>query len=99
MKSIALFAAALLTLPVAATAQPVRGFAATPVAAPAADTFITRNTVWKCTDAGCVATKPSGSHLAMCQLLAQKVGALSGFTANGTAFEPAELERCNSRAR
>lgn len=99
MKSIALFAVAMLTLPVAAVAQPVRGYAATPVTAPSDANIITRSTLWKCNGGTCVASKASGSHLTMCQLVAQQVGTLSGFTANGVAFEASQLEKCNARAR
>ncbi len=97
MKLPAVFAAALLVLPASAPAQPSRGYAATPVAAPATDSFIARGILWKCGDRGCVAAKPAGSPLAMCQLVRRQLGDLAAFSANGTAFAPAQLEKCNAR--
>ncbi len=99
MKMLPLFAAATLMLPFAAAAQTPRGYVAVPAIAPAAASFIARETLWKCAGTACVASKPSGSNLTMCQLAAQRLGALTEFTANGTSFAPEQLTKCNARAK
>ncbi len=99
MKPFVLFATALLTLPFAAAAQPARGYSATPATAPAVDSLVIRSMLWKCGGATCVAGNPAGSPLAACQLAAQKLGPLTAFVANGTAFATEQLEKCNARAK
>ncbi len=99
MKMFALLAAAALTLPFAAMAQPAKGYSATPATAPAVDSIITRSTLWKCGGTACVAGKAAGSPLAMCQRVRQQLGPLTAFVANGSAFAPDQLEKCNARAK
>lgn len=99
MRIAALLIAAALALPFAAAAQPNRGYSAVPATAPAAATILTRSTLWKCTADRCATPRTEGSHLAMCQLAAAQLGPLTAFTANGTAFAPDQLARCNGRAK
>ncbi len=99
MKPFVLFAAALLSLPFAAAAQPAKGYRAIPATAPTVDSLITRSTLWTCGDTACTAGKPAGSPLAVCQLAAQQLGPLTAFVANGTAFATGQLEKCNARAK
>ncbi len=99
MKIFALLTAAALTLPFAAAAQSARGVSATAATAPTVATLMTRNTMWKCLGNSCVAPRAEGSYLTMCQLAAQQLGTLTAFTANGTAFAPEQLAKCNLRAK
>ena len=99
VKMFALLTAAALTLPFAAAAQPNRGYSAVPATAPAVDTILTRSTLWKCSGERCATPRAEGSHLTMCQLAAAQLGPLTAFTANGTAFAPEQLAKCNIRAK
>ncbi len=98
LKTPALAAAAVLLLPFAAAAQGAQGYSATPATAPTVETLMTRSTLWKCSGASCTAPRTAGSHLAACQLVRQKLGPLTAFTANGTAFAAEQLEKCNGKA-
>ncbi len=98
MKTLALFAAAAMTLSFGAAAQS-RGFTATPATAPAAASIMTRDTMWKCAGDRCITPRADGSHLTMCQLAAKELGTLTAFTANGEAFAPEQLAKCNVRAK
>ena len=99
--AVAAAAAATLALtPAAAFAQPGNGYyAATPAAAPAKASFVTRSTIWKCGAAGCVAAKANARDTIMCELVAREVGQLSAFRANGQDFDADALAKCNAKAR
>ncbi|MGN5375952.1 CC_3452 family protein [Sphingomonas hankookensis] len=98
MKLLALFATAAMACSFGAAAQS-RGFTATPATAPAVASIRTRDTMWKCAGDRCVTPRAEGSYLTMCQLAAQELGTLTAFTANGEAFAPEQLAKCNVRAR
>ena len=54
------------------------------------------------TDGAYVATPvaaPAMREMAACQLVARDAGLLSGFTANGKAFDAAQLDACNAKAK
>lgn len=99
--AVAAAAAATLALtPAIGTAQTSRGYyAATPVSAPAKPSLITRDTVWKCGEGVCVASKASSRDAIMCELVAREVGKLQTFTAGGNAFDADALAKCNTRAK
>jgi len=97
MKTPALLAAALLLAP-AAMAQGARGYSATPAAAPSVDSLITRSTLWTCGGTACTTARTEGSPMATCQLVRAKLGPLTGFAANGSAFAADRLEKCNGKA-
>ena len=99
--SVAAVAAATLSLtPATGIAQTARGYyAATPVAAPAKASIVTRTTIWKCGEGVCTASKASSRDAIMCELVAGEVGQLSAFAANGKEFDAAALAKCNERAR
>lgn len=89
-----------------ATATPARAatsagayYRAVPVAQPKAGTLITRSTLWKCDGGACSAPRAGSRDAVVCELAVQRLGALSEFHANGTAFDAAQLERCNARAK
>ncbi|WP_431468960.1 CC_3452 family protein [Sphingosinithalassobacter sp. LHW66-3] len=104
MKSVisvaAAVAASLAMLPAVASAQSANGYySATPVSAPANDSLVTRNVIWRCGGGTCVAAKGTARDAIMCQLLAREVGVLTEFKVEGEAFDAEALERCNARAR
>lgn len=61
--------------------------------------MVTRDTVWRCTDGTCVAGKSTMRDAVACELVVQRAGALTAFSANGTEFDAAQLEKCNARAK
>lgn len=90
----ALLAFALLSTPVLAAPA----FQADPVAKPASERIVLRDTVWRCGDSGCAAGKSSSRPQIVCAILAKKVGSLRSFSAEGQALSQEELEKCNARA-
>jgi len=101
MIAVAAAAAATLALvPVSGFAQTTRGYySATPVAAPAKASVVTRSTVWHCGDGSCVASKATSRDAIMCELVVREVGTLTSFSAGGTAFDADALAKCNARAK
>ena len=73
-------------------------YAATPAEKLTKTSLVTRSTLWKCADGTCVASKGGDRDAVVCQLVAQRVGTLTAFTANGAAFDPDALAKCNARA-
>ncbi|HWK36542.1 CC_3452 family protein [Sphingomonas sp.] len=61
--------------------------------------LVTRNTIWKCSDTVCTAGKAPDRDTTVCAMVAQRIGQLSAFTANGTAFTGEALEKCNGSAK
>lgn len=92
----ALSVAALL--PSAAFAQSGH-YSATAVEAPKKASFITQNTIWKCKDGVCSASKTATQDKVMCERAVQRIGALSAFSVGGTAFDAEALAACNARAK
>ncbi|MDQ2877653.1 MAG: hypothetical protein M3R41_01075 [Pseudomonadota bacterium] len=92
--------AALAALsPLAANAQPAGGYVAVPTAQPAKTSFIARSTVFSWRDGAYVgAASPERARI-MCEVVVKEVGALTSFSADGTAFAPADLAKCNARAK
>jgi len=95
----AAFATSVLLLSATAGFAATPGYyAATPVTAPTKETVITSGTLWKCTDGVCVAKKSTQRDVIMCQMVAQRVGALSAFSVAGNPIDAATLAKCNERA-
>jgi hypothetical protein len=74
-------------------------YRAEPANPPAVARLIAKDLVWKCGVAGCVAPQGNSRPAIDCPALARKVGALRSFAVGGEALDPAELEKCNARAR
>jgi len=72
---------------------------AQPQAAPEADRFVLRDTVWTCGEEGCAAGKSNSRPVVVCAVLAKEVGVLSSFSVGGEEISADELEKCNTRAR
>ena len=95
----ALAAATMLGSTVAAAQPTASGYyAATPVEAPARTSIITRDTMWKLRDGAFTASKAPERDLVLCQLVAQRVGKLTSFTAGGQALDADTLAKCNAKA-
>jgi len=73
-------------------------YAATPVEAPAKNSIITRDTMWKFRDGSFTASKAAERDLVLCQLVVQRVGKLSSFTVGGQALDADSLTKCNAKA-
>lgn len=94
-----LTASTLLLAATPAMAQ-ANGYYSATLAQPAAkSSLVTRNTIWKCDGATCVAAKNGARPQIMCELVAREAGALQAFVVEGNAFDAAALEKCNARAR
>lgn len=90
---LAIAAAALFATPALAGS-----YSATP-ANPAEGRIIARDVVWTCGPAACQGATEESRPIVLCQGLAKRAGRLKNFVANGRAFGPAELERCNAAAK
>src|SRR6186713_311939 len=86
--------------PTAGIAQGPGGYyTATPVAQPTKTSFITSNLMWKWRDTAFTANKTNSRDGIVCQMIVQRAGTLSEFTAGGTAFDADALAKCNARAK
>ena len=96
----ALVGSVTMLSPAAAGAQGPGGYyTATPTAQPAKTSFITSNVLWKWRDTAFTANKTSARDNIVCQMIVQRAGALTEFTAGGTAFDADALAKCNARAK
>ncbi len=89
----AIAAAALFTAPAAAgiySAKPVN---------PTEGRIIARDIAWTCGPAACQGATKESRPAVLCEGLAKRAGRLESFVANGRAFAPAELDRCNAAAK
>jgi hypothetical protein len=94
--ALALLAIGTVASPAMAAGAYYRAELATP---PAAERLIVRGIVWKCAADGCVAGPSNSRALIDCSALARQLGTLRSFAVEGRALAPAELEKCNARAR
>lgn len=92
----------LTTILIAAAATPAMAGApllSASLETPRAERLITNGAAWACTDAGCL-TKSSDSRPAiLCERLVKVAGPVKAFAVNGAAFDAAQLEKCNRKAR
>ena len=95
-----MFKAATLALAFVATpALSAPYYHAQPVVSPSATKIVLRDTLWKCSDAGCVGTRSSSRPAIVCAVLVREVGTLRSFAEEGRAISAEELEKCNARAK
>jgi hypothetical protein len=92
-------ASAALLAAAGVSAQPNGAYVATPAAAPTKPVLMTRDTAWQVRDGAYVASNAPMREMAACQLVARSAGALTGFSANGQAFDAAQLDACNAKAK
>ena len=91
---------ATLSLALVATPAFAAGFQAETSARPPQVRFVAHDSIWRCTDNACASGNATATRPAIvCAALARQVGALRSFSANGRAFDDAELQACNARAR
>ena len=94
--TLAIFTSLLLL----ANAAPDGGFyRAEPAAPPAKAQVIAGETVWHCGADGCTAARTGARPLVDCQGLVRAVGKVKSFAVAGAPLDPAQLEKCNARAR
>lgn len=75
-------------------------YRAVPVAKIAtADAMVIADTLWACSDAGCVTGKATARPAIVCEQAAKKVGKLESFSVGATAFDEAALAKCNAKAK
>jgi hypothetical protein len=67
--------------------------------APASPRIIGPDIVWACDNTACRGTTDESRPAVICQSLARGAGKLEGFLADGRAFTPAELDKCNAVAK
>ena len=105
MKQLVTLAAALLasgTLLGAATARaeaPTGYYQAVPAAQPKKSGFVTRSTAWRLQNGTFVAARAPERDMILCQLVAQRTGALASFSAGGKPYDAATLAQCNARVK
>jgi uncharacterized low-complexity protein len=98
--SVAVAAASLMIAGTApAQAQSGAYYSATAASPVKKTSVVTRSTIWKCSEATCTAGKAAERDATLCTMVAQRVGELSAFTVNGTAFTGEALEKCNAAAK
>ena len=92
----ALLAAALLT-PAAAAAQTPVYYVATPAAAPAKPSVVTRSTLWRARGPIYVAQRAPDRTAVLCRLLANEAGELASFVVDGKPLDADALAQCNAK--
>jgi hypothetical protein len=60
---------------------------------------VIRDTLWTCSGGICVTNAVTSRPEIVCSAAAKKIGKLSAFTANGTAFSDEQLVKCNAKAK
>jgi len=79
--------------------QPSHFYVATPAAAPAEASYVTRNTAWSCSGGVCVAQKAADRPQFVCERIVKSLGKLDAFIAGGEALDPDALAKCNAKAK
>jgi hypothetical protein len=83
-------------------------FAAAPAAAstysaklavPTTQRIIARDIVWACGADTCQGATDESRPAVLCESLAKRAGKVGSFVADGRAFTPAELDKCNAAAK
>lgn len=91
-----LFAIALFATSSAALAG---SYAAVPVTRSTQARINAADISWSCGPDACQGSTEESRPLVLCQDLASRAGRLTSFVAEGRAFSPTDLDRCNARAR
>ena len=69
------------------------------LAVPTTERIIARDIIWTCGADACQGATDESRPAVLCQSLARRVGKVGSFVADGRAFAPAELDKCNSAAK
>jgi len=73
-------------------------YVATPEAATDRPAVMTRATSWTLRDGQYIAARAPERDAVQCELAVRGLGRLSAFSAGGTTFDAAQLDKCNRRA-
>jgi hypothetical protein len=84
-------------LPVAVVAQAPAFYVATPAQAPARAQVVTRSTLWHARGSNYLAARGPERPAILCRVLADEIGRLSAFSADGVALDADQLARCNAK--
>ena len=93
--------ATLILAAAALAATPAFGatYSAKPANSAKAGRIIARDISWVCGPDACQGSTEESRPAVLCQGLAKRAGRLDSFVANGRAFAPAELDKCNAYAK
>ena len=69
------------------------------LAVPTTQRIIASDIIWTCGADACQGATDESRPAVLCQSLARRVGKVGSFIADGRAFAPAELDKCNSAAK
>jgi hypothetical protein len=61
--------------------------------------IIAGDIVWNCGPDACQGATEESRPAVLCQSLARRAGQVGNFVADGRAFTPAELDKCNASAK
>src|SRR5438309_2367421 len=61
--------------------------------------MVANDIVWSCAAGACYGATDESRPVVLCQSLAKRAGKIDSFFAEGRAFTPAELDRCNAFAK
>lgn len=89
----ALAAIALTATPIVAATYSAK------TAVPASGRIIARDITWNCGPDACQGNTEESRPAVLCQSLAKRAGRIDSFIADGRAFTPAELAKCNASAK
>ena len=88
---------AVLIAPAAALAQAPAYYVATPAAAPAKTSVITRSTMWRARGPVLLANRAPERPVVLCRLLADQAGRIASFEADGKPLDADKLAECNAK--
>ena len=88
----------LSALLIAAAPAAASSYSAT-LGTPTNERIIARDIVWTCGAGACRGATEESRPAVICQSLARHAGKVGSFLADGRAFSPAELDKCNSAAK
>ena len=69
------------------------------LASPTNQRIVGRDILWTCSSGTCQGATDESRPAVICQSLARQGGKVGSFLADGRAFSPAELDKCNTAAR
>jgi hypothetical protein len=69
------------------------------LASPASQRIVGPDIVWACDNSACQGATDESRPAVICQSLARRAGTIDSFLADGRAFTPAELDKCNAVAK
>ena len=94
MRFVALSLAAIMI----ATPSVAGTYSATPSTSPESARIVTKDIAWTFADGRFQGKTDLSRPMVLCQGLAKRAGRLDGFAADGRAFDPAQLAKCNAYA-